>query len=160
MSGWENFFLGELGASAALAGLIFVGLSINLRKIMELSHLPNRVLEALVVLVTVVFLASLMLIPNQSFLAIGIEVLLLGLCEWIILVFLQIDSLRKMQAEFRLAFAQVILICQMATLSLMIAGVVFLTGGTAGFYWIVAATLLSFLVTFFDTWVLVIEINR
>ena len=160
MSGWENFFLGELGASAALAGLIFVGLSINLQKIMETSHLPNRVLEALVVLVAVLFLASLMLIPNQSLLAIGIEVLLLGLCEWIIIMFLQIDSLRKMQAEFRLAFARVILICQMATLSLMIAGVVFLTGGTEGFYWIVAATLLSFLATFFDTWVLVIEINR
>ena len=160
MSGWENFFLGELGASAALAGLIFVGLSINLQKIMESSHLPNRVLEALVVLVAVLFLASLLLIPNQSFLAIGIEVLLLGSCEWIIIMFLQIDSLHKMPAEFRLAFARVILVCQMATLSLIIAGVVFLTGGIEGFYWIVAATLLSFLATFFDTWVLVIEINR
>jgi hypothetical protein len=160
MSGWEKFFLGELGASAALVGLIFVGLSINLQKIMTTSHLPNRVLEALVVLVAVLFLASLLLIPNQSLLAIGIEVLLLGLCEWIIIVFLQIDSLRKMHAEFRLAFARVILICQMTTLSLMVAGVVFLTGGTEGFYWIVAATLLSFLATFVDTWVLVIEINR
>lgn len=160
MSGWENFFLGELGASAALAGLIFVGLSINLQKIMETSHLPNRVLEALVVLVAVLFLASFMLIPNQSFLAIGIEVLLVGLCEWIVIVYLQIDSLRKMPAEFRLSFARIILICQMATLSLIIAGVIFLTGGAEGFYWIVAATLLSFLTTFVDTWVLVIEINR
>ena len=160
MSGWENFFLGELGASAALAGLIFVGLSINLQKIMETLHLPNRVLEALVVLVAVLFLASLMLIPNQSFLAIGIEVLLVGLCEWIIMVFLQIDSLRKMPAEFRLAFARIILTCQMATLSLIIAGVIFLTGGAEGFYWIVAAVLLCFLATFVDIWVLVVEINR
>jgi hypothetical protein len=160
MNGWENFFLGELGASAALTGLIFVGISINLRKIMKSSHLPNRALEALVILVAVLFLASLLLIPNQSFLAIGIEVLLVGLCEWVIIVFLQIDSLRKMQAEFRLAFTRVILVCQLATLSFIIAGMVFLTGGTTGFYWIVAATLLSFLATFVDTWVLVIEINR
>jgi MFS-type transporter involved in bile tolerance (Atg22 family) len=69
MSGWENFFLGELGASAALTGLIFVGISINLGKIMESSYLPNRALEALVVLVAVLFLTSLLLIPNQSFLA-------------------------------------------------------------------------------------------
>ena len=25
MSGWENFFIAEVGASAALAGLVFVG---------------------------------------------------------------------------------------------------------------------------------------
>jgi modulator of FtsH protease len=32
MSGWDNFFLAEAGASAALTGLIFVGVSINLTK--------------------------------------------------------------------------------------------------------------------------------
>jgi|SRR5581483_8156138 len=160
MSGWENFFLGELGASAALTGLIFVGISINLGKIMESSYLPNRALEALVVLVAVLFLTSLLLIPNQSFLAMGIEVLLIGLCEWIILVFLQMDSLRKTPAEFRLAFTRIILVCQLATLAFMTAGIVLLTGRTTGFYWIVAATLLSFLAAFVDTWVLVVEIKR
>jgi hypothetical protein len=29
MNGWENLFLGELGAAAALTGLVFVGVSIN-----------------------------------------------------------------------------------------------------------------------------------
>ncbi len=156
----EHFFQGELGASATLTGLIFVGISINLKMIMKSSHLPKRALEALVVLVAVLFLASLLLIPNQSFFAIGIEVLLVGLCEWIIIVFLQIDSLRKMHAEFRLAFARVILICQLAILSLMVAGIVLLTGGATGFYWIVAAMLLSFLATFVDIWVLVIEMYQ
>lgn len=28
MTGWDNFFVAEVGASAALAGLIFVGVSI------------------------------------------------------------------------------------------------------------------------------------
>ncbi len=37
MTGWENFFIAELGASAALAGLVFVGLSINLTKILNRS---------------------------------------------------------------------------------------------------------------------------
>ena len=31
MIGWENFLLAQVGASAALAGLIFVGVSINPR---------------------------------------------------------------------------------------------------------------------------------
>jgi hypothetical protein len=79
MTGWENFFVGELGASAALTGLVFVGVSINLTKIMSSSSLINRALEALVALVTVLFISSLLLIPGQSFLAGGIEVLLIGL---------------------------------------------------------------------------------
>lgn len=33
MPGWENFFVAQVGASAALAGLVFVGISINLTKI-------------------------------------------------------------------------------------------------------------------------------
>ena len=33
MSAWESFFVAEVGASAVLVGLVFVGLSINLDKI-------------------------------------------------------------------------------------------------------------------------------
>lgn len=160
MNGWENFFVGELGASAALTGLIFVGVSINLTKITASSHLPNRALEALVALVVVLFVSSLLLIPGQSFLAIGIEVLLLGLIDWITALFLQVDSLRKMQAQYRGAYARVILVSQIAALSFVIAGIILLIWGTTGLYWIVAATLFSFLAAFFDVWVLIIEINR
>ncbi len=160
MSGWENFFVAELGASAALTGLIFVGVSLNLTKIMASSNLPNRALEALVALVAVLFISSLLLVPGQSFLAIGIEVLLIGLIDWMTMLLLQLNSLRKMQAQYRRAFARIILICQMAALSFVIAGIVLLIAGTNGLYWIVAATLLSFLAAFTDAWVLIIEINR
>ena len=46
MIGWENFLLAQVGASAALAGLIFVGGSINLTKILSLPALPARAFEA------------------------------------------------------------------------------------------------------------------
>jgi hypothetical protein len=42
MSAWESFFVAEVGASAVLAGLVFVGLSINLDKIIAGSGLPGR----------------------------------------------------------------------------------------------------------------------
>jgi len=32
---WANFFVAEVGASAALVGLLFVAVSINLTKIIE-----------------------------------------------------------------------------------------------------------------------------
>ena len=160
MSGWENFFVGELGASAALTGLVFVGVSINLTKIMSSSNLINRALEALVALVVVLFISSLLLIPGQAFLASGIEVLVIGLLDWMTMLLLQLTTLRKMQPQYRGAFARIIVPSQMAALSFVIAGVVLLIFGTGGLYWIVAAILLSFLAAFVGAWVLLIEINR
>ena len=160
MNGWENFSLGELGASAALTGLVFVGVSINLTKIMTSSNLINRALEALVALVVVLFISSLLLIPGQALLASGIEVLLIGLLDWMTMLLLQLHTLRKMPPQYRGAFAPIIVVSQMSALCFVMAGVVLLIFGTGGLYWIVVATLLSFLAAFIDSWVLLIEINR
>ncbi len=160
MNGWENFFVGELTASATLTGLIFVGVSVNLEKITTRPTLTNRALEALVALIVVLFISSLLLIPGQTFLAIGIEVLLIGLSNWMIVSFLQLSSLRKMQPQYRSQFVPYVLLSQIAALAFVIAGIVFLILGSNGFYWIVAATLLSFLAAFTDAWILLIEINR
>ncbi|HYB02575.1 MAG TPA: hypothetical protein VED37_20280 [Ktedonobacteraceae bacterium] len=65
MNGWENFFIAEVGASAALLGLIFVGVSINLTRILSISGLPNRALLALIILLTILVISSLLLVPEQ-----------------------------------------------------------------------------------------------
>jgi modulator of FtsH protease len=160
MNGWQNVFLGVLGASTTLTGLIFVGVSINLSKIMALPDMPNRALEALVALIAVLFISLLLLIPGQSFLAIGIQVLLIGMIEWITMLLLQVNSLRRSQPDYRHTFILIVLVCQAAALSFVMAGIILLIWGTHGLYWIVAATILSFLAAFADSWVLLIEINR
>jgi hypothetical protein len=50
--GWGELFLAEAGASAALAGLLFVAISINLTKILEVRGLVGRAGEAIELLVT------------------------------------------------------------------------------------------------------------
>ena len=160
MNGWENFFLGQLGASAALTGLVFVGISINLKKIMESSFLPNHALEAVVAFVSTLFIAFLMLIPQQSFLTYGIEVLFVGLLNWILVTYFHMDTLRKVPTTYRRDIVRIFVIYQMAALSFVAAGIIFLIWGANGFYWIVAASLLSYLAAFIDTWLLVVEINR
>lgn len=64
MPSWESFFTAEVGASAALAGLIFVGVSINLTRIISLPGLPNRALLTLCLLLAILVISSLMLIPE------------------------------------------------------------------------------------------------
>ena len=82
MVGWESFFIAEVGASAALVGLIFVGVSINLIRILSLPGLPNRALLALVLLLTILVVCSLLLVPGQTLTFVGIEVLVIGLVVW------------------------------------------------------------------------------
>jgi hypothetical protein len=161
MNGWENFFIGELGASAALTGLVFVGISINLKKILESSYLPNNALEALIAFVSTLFIAFLMLIPQQSFLAYGIEVLCGGLLTWILMTYLHMDTFRKAPTPYRHELVvHIFVIYHLAAFSFVSAGISFLIWGAAGFYWIVVATFLSYLAAFVDTWLLVVEINR
>jgi modulator of FtsH protease len=161
MNGWENFFIGELGASAALIGLVFVGISINLKKIMASSYLPNIALEALSAFVSTLFIAFLMLIPQQSFLTDGIEVLCVGLLTWIMMIYLHIDTFRKAPSTYRYALiVHQFMTYHLAALSFIGASVSFLIWGAPGFYWLVAATLLSYLAAFVDTWLLAVEINR
>jgi hypothetical protein len=83
MSGWESFFVAQVSASAAVAGLVFVGVSINLDKILKYAGLPGRALEALVVLILVLVVSTLMLVPGQSTILIGAELLGAGLLAWI-----------------------------------------------------------------------------
>ena len=49
---WESFFIAQVGAAAALAGLVFVALSINLRQVVSSPILVGRAAEALLLLVT------------------------------------------------------------------------------------------------------------
>ena len=50
---WHDFFVAAVGASAALLGLLFVTVSINLEHILKYRHLPGRAAATLGILLTV-----------------------------------------------------------------------------------------------------------
>jgi hypothetical protein len=93
---WVGFFAAQLGAAATLGGLIFVGLSLNLTKILSFPALPNRALLALGVLLSVLVVSSFVLIPGQSVELIGIEILITGLIATAAATLIEVHTLQTM----------------------------------------------------------------
>src|SRR5882762_11943810 len=74
VSGWHDFYIMAGGAAAALTGLIVVALSLHAKAIMAHPLYRDRAFAAIVALMTQVFLAGAVLVPDQPPLALGVEV--------------------------------------------------------------------------------------
>jgi hypothetical protein len=165
MEEWHDFFLAQAGAAGVLTGLVFVGVSINLQKILSdpSSGLPGRAAEALVLLVAVLTASVLLLVPGQGVKLIGAEVLAIGLGTWVWVVAIQSMRLRSwqtMRSDLRGTLMLRVALGQIATLPLVAAGIFVLAGGLGGLYWLVVGMIFSIIVALFDAWVLLVEINR
>lgn len=165
MGDWHDFFLAQAGAAGVLTGLVFVGVSINLEKIVSgpNSGLAGRAAEALILLVAVLTASVLVLVPGQSLGVLGAEVLVVGLATWAWVVYIQLLRLRSwgaMRPDLRTSFVGRVVLGQIATLVMVIAGVAVLWAGLGGLYWLVAGTIFSILAALVDSWVLLVEINR
>jgi hypothetical protein len=158
MQGWSNFFVGELGAAAALTGLLFVAVSINLARILQYPHLPMRAAEALLELLSVLIVTTFALIPRQSTTEYGVEIGVTGLLVWAIHTRAMIRS-RKFDRQY-VGFASRFAVNQLPPLPFVIAGAMLIAGRPSGVYWIVPGILLSFAAGIFGAWVLLVEIQR
>jgi hypothetical protein len=160
MSGWENFFVAQAGAAAALAGLIFVGVSINLPKIVGSGHLPNRALESIFILSLNLLIASAFLIPGQTHWALGLEVLGGGIAVWSVLTILHVKTARAIEAQYRLQGMLAAAQGQLYALGVCAAGAVIALEGPVGAYVLTPPLLFGYFVALSNAWVLTIEINR
>lgn len=160
MEGWENFFLGHVGASAALGGLLFVSISINVKQILSYPNLPDRALLAVELLLGILVVSSLMLIPGQSLLVLGIEILVVALILFVHGVVLDLRGLKRLDLQRRAAFIAHMILFAIAVLPYIVGALLLFADDFAGVYWIAAAVILSLVKAVLDAWVLLIEINR
>lgn len=160
MDEWQTYFAAVAGAAATLAGLLFVGVSINLSKILASPKLPNRAGQALMLLLTVLIVSALMLVPAQPVRLVGGEVLIIGLAAWVAISVIDARGSRKVAAGYRGVTVLQIALNQLALIPYIVAGLTILVYGLSGLYWLVPAMLFSFGKVFLDSWVLLVEIDR
>jgi hypothetical protein len=161
MTSWTDFFVGELGAAAALAGLLFVSISVNQARILELGRMADRGLEALAMLFLVVAVTSLALIPGQPLRLLGGEIAVTATAILVALIPLQIGYLRGLEpAHMRGSLVQV-WANRLSVTVIALAGVVIAwRGDQVGVYLLPPGILLTFVAVGINAWVLLIEINR
>ena len=157
---WANFFVAEVGAAAALSGLIIVAISINLRRILSFPQLPGRAAEMLILLVGALTACSFALMPGQPLKVLGGEILGAGLLMTGAPLVIQARQLPVMKTQPLTWWIWRSLIGVCAGLPVLIGGGVLIGGASGGLYWLAAGVLVTFAATVWNAWVLLVEILR
>jgi modulator of FtsH protease len=155
---WHDFFMAAVGASAAVLGLLFVSLSINIQTILKYPHLPGRAAATLGILLVVLVVCFFGLAPREGSTTFGWEVVIVSLISAAQIIW---TSERRRRLRDRLAWtlsslAQLLI----PVLAIFAGGVSLLVGGGGGIYWILFGTALVFVSASINAWVLLVEILR
>ncbi|HSS31719.1 MAG TPA: hypothetical protein VLL27_00375 [Solirubrobacterales bacterium] len=156
---WRDLFVAVAGASAALTGLLFVAVSINLERILKFEGLPERALETLLFLVSVLLVSIVGLIPGQSHLALGLELLFVSLVTTVVI--LRLPTIRTGEADVERSWVIARWAVRLAaTLPFVVGAVSVLAECGGGLYWVVAGILFAIIAAVASAWVLLVEILR
>lgn len=160
MHEWNNYFAVVAGCASTLTGLIFVAVSLSLKVMLAVPGLATRALQPLVLLVTVLLVATLCLVPDQSAPAVGREVLGLGFVAGLGTVWLNWHMVRATPRPYRPYAWTNVVFSQLTVWLYLVAGGWLLVFGFGGLHYVVAAVSLSLVKAGVDAWIVLVEINR
>lgn len=156
---WKDLFVAAAGASAALAGLVFVAISINIDRILKLDGVPELGLVTVMLLVGVLIVSLLGLVRDLDehgfgvLLAIQSGLWTLGIAG---LIYRSASGLGD--GEGRLASR--VILPLFGTLPYLVGAVLLLAGADSAMYWVFAGMLGAILAAVMNAWILLVEILR
>jgi hypothetical protein len=160
MQDWSGFFQAELGAAAALAGLVIVAISINVSRILSDPTLPGRAAETLVSPSGVLIACSFALVPHQPGWVLGSELIVTGAAMAAAPAVLLTRLLRSSVPVHWGYFIGRAILALLSCLPFLVAGVLLWQGASSALYWMVPGIIVALLATVVNAWVLLVEILR
>jgi hypothetical protein len=157
---WVEFGVAVAGAAAVLAGLVFISVSINLEKVLEVRGLPGRAGESIVMFGGVLILSICLLTPGQSRVALGVELVIGGALLIALLILIALPGLNQPTRQPLSWRITRIAIALAASLPVVVAGASLLAERGGGLYWLAAAFILALAAGIANAWVLLVEVVR
>jgi len=153
----DDFFVMVGGGAAALAGLIFVAMSINPEGIIRNATHKNRAINMLSGFSAIFMACGLALIEKQSLGALGLEWLVLWLIATFIFVRGYIVAIRKGMSSIGLNLPRLGggTLCYLAE---VVGAALLILGYEAGFYVAAVATIVLFAFLISGAWLLIIGV--
>jgi hypothetical protein len=154
---WSNFFVMVGGGAAALAGLIFVAMSIRHEIIIRNTTHKNRAINMLSGFTAIFMASSLALIGNQYLGALGIEWLGLWLIATVIFIRGYVIAIRSGMSSVGLNAPRLAggTICYLAE---VVSAILLVLGYTAGLYIAAVGIIVLFAFLISGAWLLMIGI--
>lgn len=160
LANWEPFYGAQIPAGAALLGLLFVALSLNLDGIIGAPSLSRRAEIALLLILLQLVASSIALMPDQPAWAFAVEILLVAGFVWVATLGLSVNLLRHVGAEQRALAVMNIALLQVALLPFIVGGALVIFERGPALHLIAAGTILCVAKAALDAWVLLVEIKR
>jgi modulator of FtsH protease len=160
VSGWSDFLVAAAGTAGALAGLLFVAISINLSRIIELPGVSGRAAESIILLSATLSEALTALIPRLPATKLGWALALIAVPAWLAPAMIQIESIRARTYLRPSHVISRILLHQVAALPGVMAALSLCGVLPGGMLWLGLGVLTSMLVAIGNAWILLVEILR
>lgn len=157
VAAWSDFAQTVSGGAAALAGLLFVGLSLNLSDVLRHPGVPARAAATLSLTIAILLVTVFLATPGQSPAALGAEIGILGAAMAAGSVWAGRHQGRGRSTGFRVYTLLFLLI---PSLLFVVAGVSLALQRGGGLYWMTAGVVAAFLSASANSWVLLVEIKR
>jgi hypothetical protein len=160
VAGWSDFLVAAAGTAGALAGLLFVAISINLTRIIEIPGVSGRAAESIILLSATLSETLACLIPNLSAAQLGLVLVVISVPAWLAPVVIQIEAIRA-RTYIRPSYAVTrTVLHQVAALPGVLAAISLRGLLHGGMLWLGVGVLASMLVAIFNAWILLVEILR
>jgi hypothetical protein len=156
---WNNFLVMVGGGAAALAGLVFVAMSINLNIIAQDPTHRNRAIGTLTGFSAVFIICALALIGNQNHISIGIEWLTVSILATFIYIRGYVLAVKMGGSPSGLSISRTIFgtICYAAQI---IGSLLLILGQISGLYIAAIFMVISFTSLISGAWLLIIGIHE